>query len=112
MYFNPFVSSYHIVSFFSASWFLFLTGGRWLGQRLDLLSAIFTATIAFTSILLGPLITSNAAELGLILTYCTTTLGMFQYGVRQSTEVENLVIFPLYQVFFLCFNITNLRDNG
>lgn len=33
----------------------------------------------------------DAGQVGLALSYSITLMGMFQWGVRQSTEVENLV---------------------
>lgn len=36
----------------------------------------------------------EAGTVGLALSYAVTLMGMFQWGIRQSTEVENLVRFP------------------
>lgn len=33
----------------------------------------------------------NPAQFGLVLTYIFEMMGLFQWAVRQSTEVENLV---------------------
>lgn len=33
----------------------------------------------------------DAGSVGLALTYAVTLMGMFQWGVRQSAEVENMV---------------------
>lgn len=33
----------------------------------------------------------DAGSVGLVLTYAVTLMGMFQWGVRQSAEVENMV---------------------
>lgn len=35
----------------------------------------------------------NAGQVGLALSYAITLMGTFQWGVRQSAEVENLVMF-------------------
>ncbi|KAK1170047.1 multidrug resistance-associated protein 4-like [Acipenser oxyrinchus oxyrinchus] len=71
----------------SESWFLFLTTSRWFAVRLDGLCAIFVTTVAFGSLLLANEL--EAGEVGLALSYAVTLIGMFQWGVRQSAEVEN-----------------------
>ena len=37
----------------------------------------------------------EAGGVGLALSYAVTLIGMFQWGVRQSAEVENMVRNPL-----------------
>lgn len=37
----------------------------------------------------------GAGDVGLALTYAITLMGMFQWGVRQSAEVETLVSLPV-----------------
>uniref|UniRef100_A0A4W3I4P9 Multidrug resistance-associated protein 4 n=1 Tax=Callorhinchus milii TaxID=7868 RepID=A0A4W3I4P9_CALMI len=69
----------------SEAWFLFLTTSRWFAVRLDVLCAIFVTTVAFGSILIAN------RQVGLALSYAITLMGMFQWGVRQSAEVENLM---------------------
>merc|ERR1719376_296561 len=74
----------------SASWFLFMTSSRWFGQRLDSLCVIFIASVAYLSIL-HTTSESSPGNVGLTLTYALSLIGMFQYCVTQSTEVENLM---------------------
>ncbi|KAM7177934.1 ATP-binding cassette sub-family C member 4 isoform 3-T3 [Macrochelys suwanniensis] len=74
----------------SEAWFLFLTTSRWFAVRLDAICAIFVLAIAFGSLLLAK--TLDAGQVGLALSYAITLMGMFQWGVRQSAEVENLMI--------------------
>ncbi|KAK6485739.1 multidrug resistance-associated protein 4-like isoform X1 [Huso huso] len=71
----------------SESWFLFLTTSRWFAVRLDGLCTIFVTTVAFGSLLLANEL--EAGDVGLALSYAITLIGMFQWGVRQSAEVEN-----------------------
>ncbi|XP_041115614.1 multidrug resistance-associated protein 4 isoform X1 [Polyodon spathula] len=71
----------------SESWFLFLTTSRWFALRLDGLCAIFVTATAFGSLLLANGL--EAGDVGLALSYAVTLMGMFQWGVRQSAEVEN-----------------------
>uniref|UniRef100_A0A8C9GA40 ATP binding cassette subfamily C member 4 n=1 Tax=Pavo cristatus TaxID=9049 RepID=A0A8C9GA40_PAVCR len=72
------------------AWFLFLTTSRWFAVRLDAICAIFVVVVAFGSLLLAK--TLNAGQVGLALSYAITLMGTFQWGVRQSAEVENLMI--------------------
>ncbi|NWZ76045.1 MRP4 protein, partial [Poecile atricapillus] len=74
----------------SEAWFLFLTTSRWFAVRLDAICAIFVIVVAFGSLLLAK--TLSAGQVGLALSYAITLMGSFQWGVRQSAEVENLMI--------------------
>lgn len=81
----------YFLSIISASWFLFLSGGRWLGYRLDFLVSLFSLVIGVTSVLLVNFIPTQPGFIGLSLVYATSMLGLVQWGVRQSAEVENHV---------------------
>jgi len=74
----------------SATWFLFISSSRWFGQRLDSLCVIFIGSVAYLSILHSSS-ESSPGNVGLTLTYALSLIGMFQYCVTQSTEVENLM---------------------
>uniref|UniRef100_A0A667ZNZ1 Cystic fibrosis transmembrane conductance regulator n=1 Tax=Myripristis murdjan TaxID=586833 RepID=A0A667ZNZ1_9TELE len=73
----------------SEAWFLFLTTSRWFAVRLDGLCAIFVTVTAFSCLLLRDQL--DAGAVGLALSYAITLMGMFQWGVRQSAEVENMM---------------------
>ncbi|XP_042835275.1 ATP-binding cassette sub-family C member 4 isoform X5 [Panthera tigris] len=73
----------------SEAWFLFLTTSRWFAVRLDAICAIFVIVVAFGSLILAK--TLDAGQVGLALSYALTLMGMFQWCVRQSAEVENMV---------------------
>uniref|UniRef100_A0A673J9V2 Multidrug resistance-associated protein 4 n=1 Tax=Sinocyclocheilus rhinocerous TaxID=307959 RepID=A0A673J9V2_9TELE len=68
----------------SEAWFLFLTTSRWFAVRLDGMCSVFVTITAFGCLLLKD-------NVGLALSYAVTLMGMFQWGVRQSAEVENLM---------------------
>ncbi|XP_052217717.1 ATP-binding cassette sub-family C member 4-like isoform X4 [Dreissena polymorpha] len=72
------------------AWFLFLTTSRWLAIRLDWLCAMFVAAVSFFCVVAADSL--NAGLVGLSMTYAMTLMGMFQWGVRQSAEVENQMI--------------------
>ncbi|XP_063733833.1 ATP-binding cassette sub-family C member 4-like isoform X2 [Eleginops maclovinus] len=71
------------------AWFLFLMTSRWFALQLDSICSVFVAFVAFGCILLRDGL--NAGEVGLVLTYAVTLVGNFQWTVRQSAEVENMM---------------------
>uniref|UniRef100_A0A3B4B9R6 Uncharacterized protein n=1 Tax=Periophthalmus magnuspinnatus TaxID=409849 RepID=A0A3B4B9R6_9GOBI len=73
----------------SSTWFLFLMTSRWFALRLDGICSIFITLTAFGCILLRNGL--HAGEVGLVLTYAVTLVGNFQWTVRQSAEVENMM---------------------
>ncbi|XP_071159454.1 ATP-binding cassette sub-family C member 4-like isoform X3 [Mytilus edulis] len=72
------------------AWFLFLATSRWLAVRLDWMCAVFVTIVAFLCVVLADSL--DAGRVGLTLTYAMTLMGMFQWAVRQSAEVENQMI--------------------
>eukprot|EP01134_Creolimax_fragrantissima_P003514 CFRG3514T1 len=70
-------------------WFSFLVTQRWLGFRLDGLCCILITVTAFVCIPLKD--TLDAGLVGLLLSYVLQLQGLFQWAVRQSAEVENLM---------------------
>ncbi|MCI4375688.1 hypothetical protein PGIGA_G00112330 [Pangasianodon gigas] len=73
----------------SEACFLFLTTSRWFAVRLDGMCSVFVTITAFGCLLLRNSL--EAGTVGLALSYAVTLMGMFQWGVRQSAEVENLM---------------------
>ncbi|XP_051799250.1 ATP-binding cassette sub-family C member 4-like isoform X1 [Acanthochromis polyacanthus] len=73
----------------SEAWFLFLTTSRWFAVRLDFICAVFVTVTTFGCVLLREQL--DAGSVGLALSYAVTLTGMFQWGVRQSAEVENMM---------------------
>uniref|UniRef100_A0A8C1PDT6 Multidrug resistance-associated protein 4 n=1 Tax=Cyprinus carpio TaxID=7962 RepID=A0A8C1PDT6_CYPCA len=73
----------------SEAWFLFLTTSRWFAVRLDGMCSVFVTITAFGCLLLKD--SMKAGDVGLALSYSVTLMGMFQWGVRQSAEVENMM---------------------
>lgn len=73
----------------SEAWFLFLTTSRWFAIRLDGICSVFTTCTVFGLLLLRDQM--DAGFVGLALTYAITLMGMFQWCVRQSAELENLM---------------------
>uniref|UniRef100_A0A4W6CXJ6 ATP-binding cassette, sub-family C (CFTR/MRP), member 4 n=1 Tax=Lates calcarifer TaxID=8187 RepID=A0A4W6CXJ6_LATCA len=73
----------------SGAWFLFLMTSRWFALRLDSICSIFITLTTFGCVLLRDGL--EAGEVGLVLTYAVTLVGNFQWTVRQSAEVENMM---------------------
>ncbi|XP_026112988.1 ATP-binding cassette sub-family C member 4 [Carassius auratus] len=73
----------------SEAWFLFLVTSRWFAVRLDGMCSVFVTITAFGCLLLKD--SMKAGDVGLALSYAVTLMGMFQWGVRQSAEVENMM---------------------
>ncbi|XP_046853156.1 ATP-binding cassette sub-family C member 4-like isoform X2 [Xenia sp. Carnegie-2017] len=77
----------------SSSWFLILTGVRWLGFRLDMLCFVFFAIVVFAPLVAQEFGLSVSASLvGLAFLYTRQLFGMFQFCVRQTAEVENQMV--------------------
>ncbi|XP_062612836.1 ATP-binding cassette sub-family C member 4-like isoform X2 [Saccostrea cucullata] len=72
------------------SWFLFLSSSRWLAVRLDWMCAIFVTAVSFACVFLAQEL--DAGLVGLLMTYAMTLMGLFQWAVRQSAEVESQMI--------------------
>uniref|UniRef100_A0A8C2XK95 Multidrug resistance-associated protein 4 n=1 Tax=Cyclopterus lumpus TaxID=8103 RepID=A0A8C2XK95_CYCLU len=73
----------------SEAWFLFLTTSRWFAVRLDGICSIFVTIITFGCLYLRDGL--EPGSVGLALSYAVTLTGMFQWGVRQSAEIENMM---------------------
>ncbi|XP_077583755.1 ATP-binding cassette sub-family C member 4-like [Stigmatopora nigra] len=73
----------------SAAWFLFLTTSRWLAVRLDGICCIFVTIITVGCVYFSD--DADPGAVGLALSYAVTLTGMFQWGVRQSAEIENMM---------------------
>ena len=101
-------------SFILQGWYLYMITTRWFGMRIDIISATLLTAVVFASIPLsrGDVLSAktiicfehlnlfhtelNAALVGLALTYIASLIGMLQYIVRQSAEVENVVSVLMY----------------
>ncbi|KAB0345475.1 hypothetical protein FD754_022401, partial [Muntiacus muntjak] len=72
------------------AWFLLLTTSQWLSVYLDVICAIFVTVVAFGALILVESL--DLGQVGLVLSLTLTLSGMFQRCVRQSAEVENMMI--------------------
>lgn len=70
----------------SSAWFMFIASSRAFGFWLDVVCVLYIALVAF-SFLLMPL--TPGGKVGLAITQSIGLTGMFQWGMRQSAELEN-----------------------
>eukprot|EP00794_Sanderia_malayensis_P005601 gene5601-6290_t len=75
----------------SDGWFLFINGARWFAQKLDLILALFVISAIFIPLILLKHTSINPTLMGLTLLYVIQLNGLFQWCVRQSAQVENLM---------------------
>ena len=73
----------------SSAWFAFLSSTRWFAVWLDWLVVVFLACVVYSFLLLGGDLLGG--DVGLAISSCILLMGMLQWGVRQSAEVENLM---------------------
>ncbi|XP_065919840.1 ATP-binding cassette sub-family C member 4-like [Dysidea avara] len=71
-------------------WYLYLASNRWFGMRIDLISATFLAIVVLSAVPLADSL--DPGLVGLSLVYVITLADKFQYCVRTSAEVENLLV--------------------
>ncbi|KAI9005087.1 P-loop containing nucleoside triphosphate hydrolase protein [Hyaloraphidium curvatum] len=74
----------------STLFYSFISCARWVGFRLDMLCGFFLGATAFLCVGLRDSLTPGLV--GLLLSYISQLLGLNQWAVRQSTEVENLMV--------------------
>ncbi|XP_043334064.1 ATP-binding cassette sub-family C member 4-like isoform X7 [Cervus canadensis] len=74
----------------SESWFLLLTTFQWFAVRLDVICAVFFIVICLGSLMLAK--TLNPGQFGLVLSLALTFTWIFQWCVRQSAEVEKMMV--------------------
>lgn len=73
-------------------YFQFLQCARWVGFRLDQMSALIVTVVAFFCVGLRGDSGLEAGVVGLILSYSIQLLGLVQWCIRQSSELENLMV--------------------
>nr|UTK61406.1 ABCC4 [Hyphantria cunea] len=71
----------------SSAWYLFIASSRAFGFWLDLVCVIFIAVVTLSFLVMGH--NEYGGNVGLAITQAMGLTGMFQWGMRQSTELEN-----------------------
>lgn len=90
---NRFVDNFvHTQNENTRVYFAFISCARWLGFRLDVGSAGFLGVVAFACVGLRDSLGLKSGVVGLVLAYVLQLTGLLQWAVRQSAEVENLMV--------------------
>ena len=87
----------------SRAFFSFIASSRWVGFRMDSLMFLFLALASFLSVLFSVQgwFSVDPAILGLALSTLLQLAGIFQWCIRQSAEVVNLMV-SVERVLALC----------
>ncbi|CAF4915112.1 unnamed protein product [Pieris macdunnoughi] len=70
----------------SSAWYLFITCSRAFGYFLDIICLLFIICVTFSCLMKSDL---DGSIVGLIITQSISLTGIFQWGMRQSAEMEN-----------------------
>ncbi|XP_039765461.1 multidrug resistance-associated protein 4-like isoform X1 [Pararge aegeria] len=71
----------------SSAWYLFIASSRAFGFWLDLVCVVYIAVVTLSFLVFGN--EEYGGNVGLAITQAMGLTGMFQWGMRQSTELEN-----------------------
>lgn len=71
----------------SSAWFLFVAASRWLGCSLDWISLGYIGVV--TLVMTLTVGSTTGSQIGLAISSALALSGSFQWGVRQSTELES-----------------------
>jgi ABC-type multidrug transport system fused ATPase/permease subunit len=71
------------------AWMTYLYINRWIGFRVDAMSAVFITGVAAGAVFVRDDL--DPGLVGLALTYCAQLMGSFQYAVRMSADTENFM---------------------
>jgi len=71
----------------SSAWYLFITTSRSFGYWLDFICFFYIAIVTFSFLFMG--MDTSGGNVGLAITQALGLTGMFQWGMRQSAEMEN-----------------------
>ncbi|CAH4030899.1 unnamed protein product [Pieris brassicae] len=70
----------------SSAWYLFITCSRAFGYFLDIICLLFIICVTFSCLMKSDI---DGSIVGLIITQSISLTGIFQWGMRQSAEMEN-----------------------
>ena len=73
-------------------YFMFQGAAKWLGIRIDLMSATFLFVVTFFAVGMRYTLGLSGGTVGLLLSYMLQLIGLLQWCIRQSAEVENQMI--------------------
>ncbi|KAE9539572.1 hypothetical protein AGLY_004824 [Aphis glycines] len=71
----------------SSAWYLFISSSRAFGFWLDMVCLVYISVVTFSFLIMGS--NTFGGNVGLAITQAIGLTGMFQWGMRQSAELEN-----------------------
>ncbi|XP_027849228.2 ATP-binding cassette sub-family C member 4-like [Aphis gossypii] len=71
----------------SSAWYIFISSSRAFGLWLDIICFIYIVIVTYSFLIIGN--TTYGGNIGLAITQAISLAGMFQWGMRQSAELEN-----------------------
>jgi len=102
---------YACIDYQTEAWITFLTASRWFGQRLDLVAVFFSICAIYAPVLIATYSADvNTSLIGVSLTYALQLCGLFQWCIRQSAEVDNMM--TSVERVFEYSEIESEPDNG
>jgi hypothetical protein len=79
-------SDYHTQAYFA-----FITANRWFAVRLDAIVSVYSVFVIFGCIFVKDYMGLTSGQVGIVMVYMFQIMDYFQWTVRQTAEVENLV---------------------
>jgi ATP-binding cassette, subfamily C (CFTR/MRP), member 4 len=73
----------------SSAWYLFISTSRSFGYWLDVICFIYIAIVTLSFLFMEETMETSGGNVGLAITQALGLTGMFQWGMRQSAEMEN-----------------------
>ncbi|OXA46434.1 Multidrug resistance-associated protein 4 [Folsomia candida] len=75
----------------SSSWYIFISANRWFGVWLEMISVAYLTIVTLSFLILASLTDYKSSDVGLAISSALNLTGVFQWGMRQSAETENLM---------------------
>ncbi|OXA62200.1 Multidrug resistance-associated protein 4 [Folsomia candida] len=76
----------------SAAWYHFLAGTNWFSIWLELFSTVFITCVVFSFVFFSDNSSTVVGSVGLAIASLLQLMNTFQFGMRQSAEMENAMI--------------------
>eukprot|EP00111_Clytia_hemisphaerica_P004457 TCONS_00012747-protein len=76
----------------ASAWIVFVRASRWFCYRLDMMAAIFGVVAVLATTIAVRYTDVDPGLAGISLSYVMILPGLFQWAIRQSTEVSNLMV--------------------
>ncbi|CAL8104285.1 unnamed protein product [Orchesella dallaii] len=75
----------------SSTWYTFISANRWFGIWLEVMSVVYLCVVTLSFLILSTVTSYKSSDVGLAISSALSLTGIFQWGMRQSAETENLM---------------------